>query len=498
MSDFYTNFFLRGKNLYLRGIKDGVPYRKKHPIKPTLYLHSKDEHDFKTLDGTYLKPVNFSTPKELKEYAKEAKDSGQSVYGFPRFEYTAIDSLYPGESVAFDYNEIRTLFLDIEVESENGFPDPNRADEIVNAITVGYLDSSGSSVFECFGIEALDLDAMTHPPTNYTLCHSEEELLEKFLTLWEDLSPDILTGWNVEQFDMIYMYNRVEKILGEGEGSRFSPWGFVNKRKISNMYGDSEVLEVDGVSILDYLDLYKKFTYTMQESYKLDYIAEVELGEKKLDYSEYGSLHTLYKENYTKYLDYNIKDVDLVIRLEAKKKLIKLACMIAYSGKTNYNDVFMNVRMWDVIVANTLRWEGVQVPFFSSASKDDAYEGAYVKDPLRGKYQWVASFDLTSLYPSIIMQYNISPETMLDEKHDLSSSDVLQRTERYEAARRYALENNAAMAANGTFYSNDIDGILPRLMKKFFAKRKSEKKSKLKYEQMLQQVELELEKRGIQ
>ena len=183
-----------------------------------------------------------------------------------------------------------------------------------------------------------------------------------------------------------------------------------------------------GITVIDYLDLYKKFTYTNQESYRLDHIAFVELGQRKLDHSEFDTFKDFYTGNWQKFIEYNIIDVELVDRLEDKMKLIELALTMAYDAKVNYNDVFFQVRTWDAIIYNYLKRKNIVIPPKERSEKDSQYAGAYVKEPIPGKYDWVVSFDLNSLYPHLIMQYNISPETLLEERHPSATVDTVSYT----------------------------------------------------------------------
>jgi DNA polymerase elongation subunit (family B) len=222
--------------------------------------------------------------------------------------------------------------------------------------------------------------------------------------------------------------------------------------------------DVGGVTQLDYLDLYKKFTYKAQESYRLDYIAEVELGQKKLDHSEFETFKDFYNKGWQKFIEYNIVDVELVDRLEDKMKLIELALTMAYDAKVNYNDVFYQVRMWDNIIYNYLKKRHIVIPPKNKSQKNEKYAGAYVKEPKPGRYDWVVSFDLNSLYPHLIMQYNISPETLIEARHPSASVERFLKQE-VEIGREYAT------CANGAQYRKDVRGFLPELMDKMYGDR---------------------------
>ena len=258
----------------------------------------------------------------------------------------------------------------------------------------------------------------------------------------------------------------LNRVLGEKLMKRFSNWGLVTEGEIFINGRKHTTFDVGGLTQLDYLDLYKKFTYKAQESYRLDYIAEVELGQKKLDHSEFDTFKDFYTQGWQKFIEYNIVDVELVDRLEDKMKLIELALTMAYDAKVNYADVFYQVRMWDNIIYNYLKKRNIVIPPRNKSQKNEKYAGAYVKEPIPGKYDWVVNFDLNSLYPHLIMQYNISPETLVDEKHPTVTVDkILNKEINFEMYKDYAV------CANGAMYRKDIRGFLPELMEKMYQDR---------------------------
>ncbi|QCW22927.1 putative DNA polymerase [Synechococcus phage S-B05] len=257
-----------------------------------------------------------------------------------------------------------------------------------------------------------------------------------------------------------------------------SPWGIISEEKITIMGREFNTFDIAGVTTLDYLELYKKFTYTNQESYRLDYIAQVELGQKKLDHSEFDTFKDFYTGNWKKFVDYNIIDVELVDRMEDKMKLIELALTMAYDAKVNFVDVMYQVRMWDTIIYNYLKKRNIVIPPRDRSEKSERYEGAYVKQPVPGVYDWVVSFDLNSLYPHLMMQYNISPETLVDEKHPSATIDrILNKEITFEMYKDYAV------CANGAMFRKDIKGFMPELMEKMYAERKIFKKKMLQAKQ---------------
>ena len=276
--------------------------------------------------------------------------------------------------------------------------------------------------------------------------------------------PDVITGWNIQLYDIPYIFRRLERVLGEKLKKRMSPWGLVSEGEIHLMGRTHITFDIGGVTQLDYLDLYKKFTYKAQESYRLDYIAEVELGQKKLDHSEFDTFKDFYTKGWQKFIEYNIVDVELVDRLEDKMKLIELALTMAYDAKVNYSDVFYQVRMWDTIIYNYLKKRNIVIPPKNRTAKGEKYAGAYVKEPVPGKYDWVVSFDLNSLYPHLIMQYNISPETLRETRHPSASVERFLNQE-------VEITEDYATCANGAQYRKDVRGFLPELMDKMYSER---------------------------
>ena len=230
---------------------------------------------------------------------------------------------------------------------------------------------------------------------------NEEDLLKSFVDLWGDIQPDIVTGWNIDFFDIPYMVHRMQRLFGEDFPKRLSPWKVIRNRKVFMRDKKHTVYKILGVSVLDYLETYRNYTFVNQESYSLNHIAWVELGAKKLSYAEYDSLAEFYKRDFPKFMEYNVKDVELVQQLDAKLRLLELNASIAYLAKCNYEDVFGQVRTWDCIIYQHLREQNIVVPQSKHQSKSEQYAGAYVKDPITGMHDWVVSFDLNSFVPAL-------------------------------------------------------------------------------------------------
>jgi len=300
-------------------------------------------------------------------------------------------------------------------------------------------------------------------------CVNETELLTKFIEDWSRNYPNIITGWNTRFFDIPYLVNRSRRVLGEKATTKLSPWGWFKESKVTLVGGrEQQVYDLVGISSIDYMDAYKKFTYINRESYALNFIAYTELGEKKLDYSEVTTLHELYRTNFQKFVDYNVHDVVLVERLEEKMKLLEMIISLAYMAKCNYNDVFSPVKMWDCIIYNHLREQHIVIPPKRHETKNEAYEGAYVKSPKLGRHKWVCSFDLNSLYPHLIMQYNISPETILGMNDE---TGLVEGMLNKEVDTDFLKRRNITMTPNGSLYTRKKQGFLPALMEKMYTDR---------------------------
>jgi DNA polymerase elongation subunit (family B) len=475
MSIFYTNVQSVGNNILYRGVTDGKRTKLKIPYQPTLYEKSSKITDFTSLDGAYLQPHKFDSMREGREYLRQFENvSGKTIYGQNRFEYAFIGEQHKN-MIDWEFDKVSVAIVDIEVGSENGFPDPYQANEPVTAIALRFLGGH-MFVFGCGDYE-------TKGNERYMKCKDEYHLLKFFLKLWQEKCPDVLTGWNTKFFDVPYLVNRMRKVLGEEEAKKLSPWNIISERQAFVMNRKMTVYDLVGVADLDYLELYKWYSPNgkSQESYRLDAIAQFELGEGKISYEEYENLHQLYRLNYQLFIEYNIKDVDLILKLEDKLKLIELALTLAYDTKTNYDDVFAQTRMWDALTYNNLMNQNIVVPPRIVKEKSEAFEGAFVKDPQVGLHNWVASFDLNSLYPHLMMQYNISPETLIEPaNYTPEMRDILSQGVSVDKLLKRQIDisslKNATITPNGQFFRTDIQGFLPKMMEDMYEDRKKFKK----------------------
>jgi len=458
MSKFYTDVVCLGDYIFERGIENGIPFEERHAYKPTLYIPTTSNTDWRTLDDKLVGPIQWGSIKETRASIKKyAGVENMKIYGNTNFKNTFIADTYP-EAIDYKLEHLKIMFIDIEVGSEHGFPNPENAHEEVTAITIKINDDI--QVWGCSDFNN------TQENITYNKCGDERQLLEQFVMYWQQNCPHVITGWNTKTFDTPYLVNRIRGELGPAWVKKLSPWGFVKEQKIFGMGGkEVQTYEIYGVSEIDYMDAYKKFTYTNQESYRLDHIAHVELGERKLDYSEVNTLHELYRTDYQKFIEYNIQDVLLVDRLEKKMKLLELIISLAYLAKCPFTDVFAQTRLWDSIIYNHLLKEKVVIPQKKNEKKGDMYEGAYVKAPQKGRHKWIVSFDLNSLYPHLIMQYNISPETILGTWQDDIGVDGLLNKEFDTSVWK---EKNVTVTPNGSVYRKDKQGFLPKLMESMY------------------------------
>ena len=456
---FYTNVEQAGQNLLVRGYEGGKAFKDRVPFNPTLYLPTSNFSKWRTLEGKCVEPMKQGSIAGAKETIMRYRDvANMEVYGNTRYLYQYIAEEYPDEHIKFDPKTIRVFNIDIETAAENGFPDIESADQEILAISI---KDSFSGRITVFGARPFN---NTHEDVDYMHFRTEESMLGAFLEFWQSNYPDVVTGWNVQLFDMPYINNRINRIMGEKFTKLLSPWKLVSSREIFIKGRKQFAIDTLGISTLDYLELYKKFTYTNQESYRLDHICNVELGEKKLDHSEYDTFKEFYEKNWQKFIEYNIHDVRLVDKLDDKMKLIELAYTMAYDAKVNYEDVFSQVRMWDNYIYNELNKRKIAIPPKKEATKSEKYAGAYVKEPIPGFYDWVVSFDLNSLYPHLIMQYNISPETLQDTRHSTATVDKI-------LEKQVEIDGEFAVCANGAQYSKDEHGFLPEMMQKMYDSR---------------------------
>ena len=474
--EFYTNVVQAGDRILVRGYEHGRPYQRRIDFNPTLFVNAKTQTKWKTLDGIYVDEVQPGTIRETRDFVKRYDGvAGFNVFGQTNYAYQYLSDTYDYD-INWDMEQIKAFTIDIETRVENGFPDIRSASEEITLITVKDLFSKKivtwgySPTASVFVNKRSDVD--------YRNFDTEMGLLKDFIIWWQGNYPDVVTGWNTDFFDIPYLIKRITRELGESLAKKMSPWGMLTERN-TFIKGNEELhYDISGIAQLDYLELYKKYTYSKQESYRLDYIAEQELGDRKKE-NPGETFREFYMDHWQTFVEYNIHDVELVDKLEDKMRLLELHLTMAYQAKINYEDVYSQVRMWDAIIYNHLRKKGIVIPMKTHSGKDGQFEGAYVKDVIVGMHKWVVSFDLNSLYPHLIMQYNISPETLTHEKISCTVDALLAQ----EVDTSHAHKRDLSMTANGWCYRKDVKGFMPELMETMYANRSKFKKQMLKVQQ---------------
>ena len=461
MTKFYTNVLRVGNNILYRGYDNGEQIKKRVPFRPKLYKTGGGPSEWKTLEGVPVMEKEYDSMSEAtEEYKQYSNISNVKIYGQNNYTAQFISTFWPDE-IKFDRNMVRVLNVDIEVASDDGFPEPREARHPVISIAIRKNDGN-------YWVWGLNDYTPSREDVLFIKCKNEIELIQKFVAHFQDYAPDIITGWNTRFFDIPYIVNRCYKLFGDDTTiKRLSPWGMVRER-IQKINGrENQEYVISGIEHLDYIEIFKKFTLNTlgrQESYRLDHIAHVVLDERKLSYEEHGNLHTLYKEDYQKFIDYNVKDVELVHKLDEKLDLISLVLTMAYRGGVNYTDTLGTTAIWDSIIYRLLNKMKIVIPPKTEKPKTP-YPGGYVKEPQVGSHDWVTSFDLNSLYPNIIVQYNMSPETVVDGNlSDVSVESFLER--------RTINDSEYSVSPTGVRFSHERKGVIPTIIEQYYADRR--------------------------
>lgn len=550
----YKNFYVYKNNVLVREVNNGQERKFKIPIKPSYFFVTDKNSEHKSVYGENVIKMDFDNSFEAKDWLKTYETMKSKIYGFPHQEYTVIHNEYPGDVTPnFNINNMTVGIFDIETETEGrqfltsheiqvrkkggsltqnmsigrfellhrdqyevkdiidglwkpyedttyfpkgGWPNHETANEAINLISISLKGNGHEGHIKCFGwgdAEVFDDDA------EFIKCEDERDLLLQFILHWSASSIDIISGWNIAGFDIPYLIKRVIQVLGEDYAKMLSPWKLIIEKNTKSDFG-KEITKYDivGINIFDYLELYKKFTYTDQESFKLDYIALAELDDKKVEFD--CSFRELYTKYYQAFVDYNIHDVRLVRKLDDKLGFISLGCALMYKAKVCSSDIFTTVRIWDVIISNALYDRKIYVPtYLRHAGAAAPYVGGYVKNSLAGFFKWLVSIDATSLYPSIERTFNISPETLLDPKEfiTMNADDIVHNTEKSRIASAKAKSLNACVTANGAMFSKDKQGIIPELNEFYFNQRVKEKKLGKDYEKAAAAIANILKERGV-
>jgi len=466
--NFYKSVIEHRGKLLVRGIHEGKEYKERIDFGPTLYSLTQQQTEFKTLQGQNLKPITFKTIDDARKFRREVVTDNSPIYGLERYHYQYINKFHTG-NIDWDKKFIKIFTLDIETSCESGFPDVQNPIEEILCITVKNQSNKQILTWGTGEYKTNRTDI------TYIRCKSEKELMFEFMKFWIKNYPDVTTGWNTKFFDIPYLLSRITLIAGEKVAQKISPWNLIQKEEILVRGRPQTVYNILGITNLDYLDLYQWFIPTRQESYKLDFIGELELGRGK-DEMKHDTFKDWYTKDFQSFIDYNIQDVEIVDALEDKLGLIDLSLTVAYESKVNYGDIFSQVRVWDTLIANHLLSKNICIPPREDNTKDEKYEGAYVKDPILGMHKWVVSFDINSLYPHIIIQYNISPEKIIGlNSEGISVNKMLDKSTSLD----YLKDKNACITPNGALFKNDSQGFLPEMMETMYNERVIYKKRML-------------------
>jgi DNA polymerase elongation subunit (family B) len=474
---FYTSVVRYGDKLLYRGYdENGLATKSRIPFKPTLFMSGESEEGWTTLDGIPMQPVVFESMSEAKDFNKRYENvSNFEIAGNTNYVAQFIAEEWPNQ-IHYDRSLIKTANIDIEVFSADGFPAPEDAAHPITAICMRE-DTGTYWVWGCGDYTTTREDVL------YIKCDNEVDLVRKFVRRMEEYAPNVITGWNTRFFDIPYLHNRMVKLFGDDTlAKRMSPWGLIRERNTTINGKQNQEFILEGIEQLDYLEVFKKFTYNtlgQQESYRLDHISHVVLGERKLSYAEHGNLHTLYEKDYQKFIDYNVKDVELVHNLDVKLDLIDLIFTMAYKAGVNYNDTLGTTAIWDTIIYRLLNNQKIAVPKKVEKPKTP-YPGGYVKEPQVGSHDWVTSFDLNSLYPNIIVQYNMSPETVMDGFQNGVSVD------KFLDGSVNIGQQGYSVAPTGIRFTHDREGVIPTVIKQYYSERRVIKNEMLKSQQEMQ------------
>jgi len=473
LNGFYTSIDRHMNNLLYRGYdEDGIKVYQKYKYRPTVQLEcSEAESDgWRSLDGVPLKTMRFSSMSEARAFRKQYEDvNGYRIHGMDRNVSAFIAAEFPHvipsrpEHIDIAYIDIETDYGVIEGVTETSFPEPSHAYHKIHTISLYSTRTKKTHVWGLKKYNNGDRDV------EYREIGNERDMLHDFVMWWNNPwnTPDVITGWNTQYFDIPYLVNRISRILSPESAKKLSPWGIIEEKNVTIKGRETNFYSIAGVTSLDYMDVFKKFTvstYGAQESYRLDYIAELVLGENKLDYGDAKNLNDLYRLDYDRYVQYNMLDVHLVRRMEEKLGLLNLVFYLAYYGGVNYSDTLGTVAIWDSIIFRALAQQKIAVPPSRYHSRV-SYPGGYVKDVKPGLYGWTMSFDLNSLYPMTIVQYNMSPET-IDK-----SAKFMNVTPAAMLNREVIAPLHLTLAANGAVFRKDKQGFLPQIIEGLYDRR---------------------------
>jgi len=497
---FYTFYKKRGSKILLRYVRDG----KKHTVimddyKPNLYFPNNQveaEGATKSIYGEPLQKKSFSSIKDAATFGKDYEQMGGSViYGNRLFENQCIIEMFEGKTPTFKRNQIDIGIIDIETDYDT-FSNPQECKYQIQQIAI---KNTREQVHYSFGLKEFDQEKHANVIAKCTVvhvqCDTEEAMVESFIRHMEEKRYDLTTGWNSDEFDMPYIIERTRKILGKPMANRLSPFGVIYEKETLNKWKNPVIkYEIVGMPHLDYMLVYQKHTYTPRENYKLDTIAQAEGVAGKTDFSATAdSLKELWVIDPDLYIAYNIQDTEIIDDLDKKLGLFDLIFTMSYLTLSNYEDAMGTTRIWEQFIAKKLYNNNVAPLFVPVDTTVREFEGAFVHPTITGKHKWVVSFDLKSLYPHIIQQVNIGPETIVPH-HKLPQEikSVINPTNNVTHLLNRKIDTtilkkyNLSMAANGVFYTKEHQSFLSEIMESLYSDRvvyqgkKKEAKQKLK------------------
>lgn len=459
---------------------DGERVKQELDFKPYIYLESKGGAD-RSIYGTALKRRDFETQWDRYKFVKESGIK-RIFENLPPNQQFLIDNYYHCNSDE-DFNKfpLKVMFLDIETFSKDGFPDINDPQDVIQLIT---CYDSLSKEYTTFGLKPYDTSHITDKVVNYIHCKSEESLLKKFIEFWSDDYYDVVSGWNSSGFDIPYLVNRVSTVLNEDWQKRLSPIERIYEKFNKNAkFGEpkSEFV-IEGISCVDYMVVYKKIKGTIdpQESYSLSYISEVELGESKLEYD--GPLWELATNDWKTFTDYNIKDVELLVKLDEQLKYMDIIRFLSTIGLTTIDKGIITVPVINGAIAVQARKRNQKIPTFVRPKRDHKNPGAFVRDPIVGFGENMVSFDANSLYPSVMISLNLSPETKIGKFEKVDNDYIIhhvsgrQFTFTREKFAEYFKAEKLCKSKADFLFTQKTKGIVPEFLDWLYSRRKEMQK----------------------
>jgi DNA polymerase elongation subunit (family B) len=495
MQGYYTSVCRFGNQILYMGYDEkGKRVKYKEEFQPTLFTSSQALSEWKDIYGNPVEPVMPGTMRDCKDFIDRYSDVvGFTVYGNKNYVAQFLHAKFPEE---IEWKTPKFIYWDIEtLPTEYGYSEAHEAEGQISAIA--FVDNDGNAYSFSFVDYEPKSSLLQGLSVEKHVFNNERDMLMGAINFLVSYDPSIYTGWNSVEYDMVYFLTRIIKILGEDTAKRISPWGKIQLREREEQGKMRYQYEIYGVEQLDYMHLFKKFgmKFGPQESYKLDAIAELVLNKKKLDYSMYKNLKEMYEKDFQRYMEYNIIDTRLVYELEQELGYINMCLTAAYSAKVNYSEELLTIPAWDSIIYGELLKRKICVPLGSDSTKRP-YPGGYQKDLIKGYHKYVFTEDVASLYPSTIIQFNISPETIcgfIDGVTISPQPDVYELSDKTD----YELSEDQCVSAAGHVYRTDKQGIIPELLQRFIDSRKVYKKQMKAIENEMENIKAILAQRGV-